>query len=168
MSSVMEDGFALREARVEDAPAITEIYNHFVLTSIVTFDLEPKSVEAMREGLRTATLPWLVCTQDDRLVAYSYASSWKSRCAYSRTVESTLYVRPEFARRGIGIRLYRELLARLEQAGVHTVLGGISGPNEPSVAMHEKLGFERIGCMREVGWKFDRWIDVEYWQKILD
>lgn len=164
----MRDQFELREARLEDAEALAEIYNYFVLNSIVTFDLEPKSVESFRERLQGASLPWLVCTSVERVVAYSCASPWKSRCAYDRTVESTLYVRPEFARRGIGMRLYRELLARLESAGLHTVLGGISVPNEASVAMHVKLGFERVGCMREVGWKFERWIDVEYWQKRLE
>ncbi len=157
----------LRDARLEDADALAEIYNYFVLNSVVTFDLDAKPSEYFREQLREATLPWIVCTEEERVVGYSYASSWKSRCAYDRTVESTVYVKPEAARRGIGILLYRELLARLERAGTHTVMGGIAVPNEASVALHKKLGFERVGCLREVGWKFERWVDVEYWQKIF-
>jgi len=163
----MDACFEIRDAHLDDAEAIAEIYNHFVLHSIVTFDLEPKSVEKVRDELREGSLPWLVCVYEERVIAYSYASAWKSRCAYEHTVESTLYVSSEFGRRGIGWQLYTELLARLADAGVHTVLGGISVPNDPSSAMHKKLGFELIGTMREVGRKFDRWIDVEYWQKKL-
>ena len=163
----MSSEFELRDARLEDAEALTEIYNHFVLNTWVTFDLDPKPAEYFREQLRAATLPWLVCTEGDQVVAYSYASPWKSRCAYERTVESTVYVTPDYARRGIGVSLYRELLARLEEAGTHTVLGGIAVPNDPSIALHKKLGFEQVGRLREVGRKFERWIDVEYWQKLL-
>lgn len=163
----MDASFEFRDARSADAEAITAIYNHFVATSIATFDLDPKSVEAFRKRIESGSHPWLVCVHEEQVVAYSHASPWKAKRAYERTVESTLYVQPEFARRGIGMRLYRDLLVRLKLAGVHTVLGGITVPNDASVSMHEKLGFERVGIMSEVGWKFDRWIDVEYWQKTL-
>lgn len=163
----MDANFTFRDAQPNDADELAAIYNHFVATSIVTFDLDSKPAAAFRDRIEAGTHPWLVCVHEGRVVAYSCASPWKAKRAYERTVESTLYVQPDFARRGIGMRLYRDLLARLAGSGVHKVLGGITVPNEASVQMHKKFGFERVGVMYEVGFKFDRWVDVEYWQKTL-
>jgi phosphinothricin acetyltransferase len=82
-------------------------------------------------------------------------------------VESTVYVRPDCARQGIGRQLYTELMARLRDLGIHAVIGGIALPNEASVALHEALGFRKVAQFKEVGFKFDRWIDVAYWQRTL-
>ena len=160
----------IRLPRPGDEVEICRIYNHYVATTIVTFDTEPAS-EAMMAAAMTANparLPWLVCEQEGRVVGYAGASEWKSRCAYRFSVESTIYLDPGCGGRGIGTRLYGDLLGRLRAAGHHSVLGGIALPNPASVALHEKLGFEKVGQLKEVGRKFDRWIDVGYWELIFD
>jgi len=101
------------------------------------------------------------------LLGYCYASKWKGRCAYRYSVESTVYLSPDATGKGIGSKLYGTLLAELRQRQFHTVIGGIALPNPASVALHEKLGFEKVAQFRQVGNKFGRWIDVGYWQLLL-
>lgn len=162
----MSGDIEIRSAQLSDAAAIAEIYNAAVESSHATFDLEAQTVESFQQRIASATELhcWFVAAQGDTICGYSCASPWKPRRAYARTVETSVYVRTEFGRQGLGTRLYRTLLDQLEAAGVHTILGGIALPNDVSAHMHEKFGFERAGVLREVGYKFDRWIDVEYWQ----
>jgi L-amino acid N-acyltransferase YncA len=103
----------------------------------------------------------------ERIVGYAYASKWRARFGYRHSVESSVYLAPDQQRRGLGGMLYRRLLARLREQGCHAVMGGIALPNPGSVALHEKLGFEQVAHFREVGRKFDRWVDVSYWQMTL-
>ena len=115
----------------------------------------------------TAALPWFVCETDGRVSGYAYASPWKSRSAYRRSVESTVYVAPHSAGHGIGSMLYRALISDLRERDLHTVIGGIALPNAASVALHEKMGFRKVAEFAEVGWKFERYIAVGYWQLLL-
>lgn len=157
----------IREVRQSDVDAICEIYNHYVLNTVVSFEEQAVAAEEMRkriEEVRAAKLPWLIFENEGRVLGYAYASAWKSRCAYRHSVESTVYLRPDAVGRGHGSLLYAELLARLRDAKLHTAIGGIALPNPGSVALHEKLGFEKIAHFKEVGSKFGRWIDVGYWQ----
>jgi phosphinothricin acetyltransferase len=159
----------IRPPRPADATAICRIYNHFVKETIVTFATEETSTEQMAIEV-TATcekFPWLVWEEDGRVLGYALASEWKSRCAYQFSVETTIYLDPAAAGRGIGTLLYGDLLDRVAAAGHHSALGGIALPNPASVALHEKLGFLKVGHLKEVGRKFDQWIDVGYWQKIF-
>ncbi|MFN8397251.1 MAG: arsinothricin resistance N-acetyltransferase ArsN1 family B [Bacteroidia bacterium] len=158
----------IREAGPEDAAAVVEIYNHFILNTIVTFEEEAISVEEMlgRMAEVQGKFPWLVVEVEGRVLGYAYASSWKSRCAYRNSVESTIYLHPEATGRGHGYPLYMELLRRLKELGLHAVIGGIALPNAGSVALHEKCGFRKIGEFVEVGNKFGGWINVGYWQLI--
>ena len=117
----------------------------------------------MARRIRAATLPWLVIEEAGVLAGYARASPWKTRPAYRHTVEGSVYVDPPFQRRGHGRRVYEALLAELRGREVHVVLAGIALPNPASIALHESLGFAPSGVMREVGWKFGRWIDVGYW-----
>jgi phosphinothricin acetyltransferase len=122
---------------------------------------------AQRIAETLQSLPWLVWEQDESLQGFCYASKWKGRCAYRHSVESTVYVRADSIGRRIGSRLYRALLDELRRRKFHTVIGGIALPNDASVALHEKLEFEKVAQFREVGNKFDRWTDVGYWQLLL-
>jgi L-amino acid N-acyltransferase YncA len=160
----------IRPAGVEDAAQLCDIYNHYVLNTPITFEEQAMTVEDMRGRVSetTASLPWLVWEEENILLGYSHASKWKGRCAYRYSVESTVYLRPNKSGRGIGSALYRELLVQLKEQHFHTVIGGIALPNIASVALHEKLGFEKIAQFREVGKKFGQWIDVGYWQMLLD
>jgi phosphinothricin acetyltransferase len=115
----------------------------------------------------TAGFPWLVACEDGVVKGYAYAALWRPRSAYRYSVETTVYVDRECMGKGIGTRLYTELLRRLPPLGVHSAMGVIALPNDASVALHEKLGFRKAGHFREVGLKFGRWIDVGCWQLIL-
>lgn len=159
----------LRSATPADAAALADIYNPFVLHSTVTFEEEPVEPAEMARRIaeRPTALPWLVEEVEGRLLGYAYASPWKPRSAYRFTVESTVYVAPDAARQGVGERLYRALLDELRSQGIHTVIGLIALPNEASIALHEKLGFEKAAHLKAVGRKFDHWIDVGNWQLVL-
>lgn len=163
----------MRDVTESDAAQICDIYNYYVLHTTITFEEEAVSADAMvlrieeggEDGARG--LPWLVWGEEEQVLGFCYASKWKGRCAYRHSVESTVYVHPDFLGRGIGLRLYEALLAELRLLGIHAVMGGIALPNEASVALHERLGFEKVAHFREVGRKFERWIDVGYWQLVL-
>lgn len=159
----------IRAARKDDAPALCAIYNHYIRGSHATFREEPVSASEMAELIETlgAIWPWLICLRGGDVLGYAYAKRWQPRSAYRYAVEASVYVAPGAEGQGVGTGLYRELLSRLRQAGVHTVIGGIALPNDASVALHEKLGFEKVGQLKEVGWKQRRWIDVGYWQLVF-
>ncbi|MEJ7807659.1 MAG: arsinothricin resistance N-acetyltransferase ArsN1 family B [Telluria sp.] len=157
----------LRDATLDDAPAIGTIYNHFVATTTISFEEERATDADIRRriaAVRDAGLPWLVAEIDGQVAAYAYATQWRVRSAYRFSVESSVYVAPQRARCGLGRALYRTLLERLRSAGIHLVVGGIALPNDASIALHESMGFEKAAHFSEVGFKFDRWIDVGYWQ----
>jgi L-amino acid N-acyltransferase YncA len=159
----------VRRVSAADAQAICAIYNHYVAHTVVTFEQEPVSVPSMGARIleTAAAYPWLVADSEQGVVAYAYATRWRSRAAYDRTVESTVYVRSDATGRGFGFPLYMALLDALRQQSIHAVVGCIALPNPRSVAFHEKCGFRKVGHFPQVGRKFDRWVDVEFWQAIL-
>jgi L-amino acid N-acyltransferase YncA len=160
----------IRSATSSDAEAIARIYNHHISNTIVTFEEEPiasSEIVARIVEVTSASLPWIVLEQDGQIAGYAYASKWKGRCAYRFSVESTIYLAQEATGRGLGTKLYERLLSLLEERRMHVVIGGIALPNAASVALHEKLGFEKVAHFKEVGFKFNQWIDVGYWQRTL-
>ncbi|MEP1095800.1 MAG: arsinothricin resistance N-acetyltransferase ArsN1 family B [Cyclobacteriaceae bacterium] len=161
----------IRIATSDDSKAISDIYNYYVLNSHSTFETEPVSVEEMGQRIERVTrefqLPWLVFEIDGKIAGYTYATQWKPRAAYEKTVETTVYLHQEEFGKGIGSQLYIGLLEQLENSGYHAILGGIAQPNEASIALHEKLGFVKVGQLKEVGLKFNKWVDVGYWQLIF-
>src|SRR3954468_20997968 len=128
----------IRTATVEDAPAICAIYNPYVTGSTISFEEEPVSLEAMRTRITevTALFPWLVFEEHGQVGGYAYATRWRVRAAYRHSVEASLYIAPQFQKRGIGTRLYTELIERLRAQGVHQVIGGAALPNPGSAALH--------------------------------
>jgi L-amino acid N-acyltransferase YncA len=159
----------IRACTAADAAAICEIYNPFVRDTVVTFEEAPVAVAEMAQRIAdvTARFPWLVAEEQGAIVGYVYATPWKVRSAYRFSVESTVYVAPGHRGRGVGAALYQELILALRRLGVHCAVGGIALPNAASIALHEKIGFKKIGQFIEVGRKFDRWVDVGYWELIL-
>ncbi len=159
----------IRNATLGDAAAICNIYNHYVLHTIITFEEEPVTEEDMAQRITTisADYPWLVYEENDTIIGYAYAGSWKTRSAYRFTVESSVYLHHQHHGKGLGRKLYNELIHHLRQRNIHTVIGGISLPNEASIALHEKLGFKYLGKFDEVGLKFNNYIDVGYWTLTL-
>jgi phosphinothricin acetyltransferase len=160
----------IRPASEQDAAAICAIYNHFVRTTTISFEEQAVSEAGMAKRIReyTAVLPWLVFEQDGVVAGYAYATLWRVRAAYRFSVESSIYVSPDMPGRGIGSALYRALIGELRHRGAHAVIGGIAQPNPASVALHEKLGFEKVAHFKQVGRKFDRWVDVGYWELLLN
>lgn len=148
-----------------DAPAVREIYAPSVATHI-TFELEVPSVEEMRKRIMETkkTYPWLVYEEGGVIAGYSYATQFRTRAAYAWTCESVVYVRDGFHGRGIGTQLYRRLFELLKHQGFVNVIAGIALPNDPSVHLHESLGFKRAGLYRDTGYKNGRWIDTGWWQ----
>ena len=161
----------IHHATADDAEAIVAIYNHYVLNTAISFEEEPVSADEMRTriaGVLDAGLPWLVAMEGTRLLGYAYATKWRVRHAYRFSVESSVYLAQDAASRGIGTALYRALLSRLRDTGVHLVIGGIAQPNPASVGLHEKMGYQQAAMFKEVGFKFGKWIDVGYWQLNLE
>ncbi len=161
----------IRDATPDDAEAIAAIYHHYVKNTIITFEIDPVSSETTRERIeevQRAGYPWLVSETDGTVDGYAYASRFRDRAAYQHSAETTIYLAPNSTGRGIGAALYRALLERLRTMPIHLVVGTIALPNAASVRLHESLGFTRVGAFTEIGRKFDRWIDVGFWQLRLD
>jgi phosphinothricin acetyltransferase len=159
----------IRACAAGDAPALCAIYNHYVRDTVITFEEAPVAAPEMAQRMvDVATrFPWLVAEEGNEVVGYAYAAPWKTRSAYRFSVETTVYVAASHTGRGIGTALYREAIDAVRKLGVHCVIGGIALPNAASVALHEKLGFMKVAQFVEVGRKFDRWVDVGYWELIL-
>lgn len=160
----------IRSASAADAHAISTVYNHFILQSTATFEEAAITPQEMAQRMEASAgrLPFLVAEIDGAVAGYACAAPWKTRSAYRHTVETSVYVAAGFAGMGLGSRLYQALLQDLRARGVHAVLAGIAMPNNASVGLHEAFGFTQVGQMREVGRKFDQWLDVGYWQLLLN
>jgi L-amino acid N-acyltransferase YncA len=157
----------IRAACEDDAADIAGIYNHYVVHTHVTFETDPVPDEEMARRMAAIvadSLPWLVAVSSGRVIGYAYATVWNKRAAYRFSVESTIYLSPLHTGRGVGMRLYKTLVETIGRSQAHTVVAGIALPNEPSVGLHEKLGFRKVAHFEQVGCKHDQWVDVGYWQ----
>lgn len=159
----------IRNAKVSDAAAIAEIYNHYVLGSAVTFETEAVTPDGMAARIRAISQhhPYLVHEEDDRVTGYCYAHAWKERAAYRHTLETTVYVAATERGKGVGERLMRELIRRCRTAECHALVACITGGNEASEALHRKLGFLKVSHFGQVGRKFGRWLDVVDYELLL-
>ncbi len=108
--------------------------------------------------------PYLVCEENDDIIGYAYAAQYKPRSAYKHSVEVSVYVKSNLKRKGIGKILYERLFDELSKTDIHAIIAGIALPNQASTKLHENFGFKKIAHFREVGWKFNKWIDVAYWK----
>ena len=160
---------SIRVVSTADAVAICAIYNPYVLETVISFEQAPVTEAEMAKRIQeyTANYPWLVAEADGKVVAYAYASRWRTRAAYDYALESTVYVDKAYAGRGIAKPLYLELLRELKSRGIRAVVGCIALPNDASVALHEKCGFVKVAHFPGVGRKFERWVDVGFWQATL-
>ena len=160
----------VRSASADDLQAITDIYNSYVLTSTATFDREPRSVEAQRSWLRAHDRPmWpvVVAEEDERILGWASLSQWSDRSCYDATVEISVYVERAERGKGVGTGLVRAVMAIGEANGVHCIIARITEGNAVSVRLFETHGFEHVGTMREVGWKFGSFQNVVTMQRLF-
>lgn len=159
----------IRPAEATDMPAIAEIYNDAVLNSVATFDVEPWTPERREQWFREHGHPYaaFVAESAGEVVGWASLSPFRPKPAYLHTAENSVYVRSDATGNGIGKLLLQRTLEAAIENGFHTVIGGIALPNEASERLHASLGFERVGVEREVGYKFERWIDVLWMQRLL-
>jgi len=158
----------VRVATTDDAEAIAAIYAPVVANTTISFEFVPPTVDEMRAriGATLQSLPWLVSLDDvGRVDGYVYAGRHRERAAYQWAVDVSAYVREDARRSGVGRRLYGVLFEELRRLGYCQAFAGIALPNAASVALHEAMGFEKLGVYRNVGFKFERWHDVGWWQK---
>lgn len=158
----------VRRAAFEDLSAITEIYNQAILKTTATFDTEPKTVENQKTWFENHGTKYLllVAEEDGKVLGWASLSRWSDRCAYSDTAEISLYVDEKYRGKGIGKKLLRTIIQEGEKTGIHSVIARIAEGNETSIHLHQSVGFEHIGIMKEVGRKFGRLLDVYLMQKI--
>ena len=161
----------IRNVTLNDSSALSELYNYFIRTSGATFDEIEITQEEMGKRIKNIHFdkhfPYLVYEEEGDVIGYAYASSFRERNAYRFTVESTVYVNPKYFGKGVGKALYVELLSQIKSQGFHLVVGVITLPNEASVRLHEQMGFQKAGQLKEVGYKFEQWRDVGFWELLL-
>ena len=159
----------IRDACEDDLAAIDEIYNHYVATSTCTYQYEPTTPAERLEWFRShdAAHPITVAVQDGKVVGWGALSWFRERAGYRFTVEDTLYVRHDRHRRGIGAALLADLIERARRLGHRTMIAGVSAEQTGSIALHRRAGFELVAHFRQVGFKFDQWLDVVFLQRAL-
>lgn len=159
----------IRPVTLEDAEAIANIYNYYVECTVITFEEELISVDEMRERIKTisASFPYIVYIENDEVVGYAYANTWRTRKAYRFSAESSIYVKHDCHSKGIGHQLYSNLIDSLRNLGFHMVVGGVTLPNEKSEKLHNRLGFTKVAHFKDAGWKFEQWLDVGFWELLL-
>ena len=166
----MTSNVTIRRAVDTDLSDIAAIYAHEIANSVATFDLEPPTLsywEQRLTGGQRGDHLLVAVDADDDVVGYAYSWSYRPRPAYFLTRETSIYLDPSVRGRGIGRVLYPALLETMAASGVHTAVALVAQPNPASVALHKACGFEHVGSMREVGYKFDQWVDVEWYQRML-
>lgn len=181
----------IRLAELVDVAAMLEISNWAAINTPANFSIEPESLASWEQSFRETheMYPWVVGDAEmgevnghsgdetlpltpslggrGKILGFAKASPWKGRCAYDWSVEATVYVHPDHFGKGIGKSLYGKLFPILKAQGYRTLLGGITLLNEASVRLHESFGMKRVAMFESIGWKFEQWHDVGYWQLIL-
>jgi phosphinothricin acetyltransferase len=161
--------FHVRPARRSDLPDLTEIYNHCVINTAITFDIEPFTVEQrgkwFDEHADTGRYRLLVAEERGRVIGFAGAGPFRNKRAYETTVETTIYCAPGATGRGIGTAMYRELFDAIAQEDINRILAGITLPNDASIALHEHCGFRRAALFSENGRKFGRFWDVAWFER---
>ena len=160
---------AVRRATAADLAAINDIYNHYVLHSTTTYQIEPETMADRQKWFssRGPQHPVIVAEFDGVVVGWGSLSRYHARAAYARTVENSVYVRDDLRGQGIGSALLAELIRLARELGHHTIIAGIDADQAASVALHARFGFTKVGDMKQLGHKFGRWLDVVYMQLML-
>lgn len=159
----------IRPVHINDAQELLDMYNYYVMNTTVTFDIEPLTLDVFKEKIKQiiTEYPFIVFEENNDILGYAYGSRFRPRAAYNYVAESTVYVKHTAHGNQIGSKLYAELIRLLKKTNLHTVLGVLTIPNEASIKLHEKFGFEQVANLREVGFKFGEWQHIGIWQLTL-
>jgi phosphinothricin acetyltransferase len=159
----------IRLGAAEDAADVLAIYAPIVQLTAISFEISVPTVDEMSDRItdRQPTHPWLVAEGPEGILGYAYAGRFNLRAAYGWSVETSVYVADQAQKQGVGRALYTALLDILTAQGYRQAMGIIALPNEASVALHERSGFEPVGVLESIGWKFGAWHDVGWWQRPL-
>ncbi len=160
----------IRGVEVRDAADIAAIYNYYIRETIITFETEEIDTAEMENRIKKileAGYPFIVHEENNKITGYAYVGKFRERSAYSESLETSIYLDINEKGRGIGRKLYKRLIELSQEAGVHVLIGVVSYPNLASQRLHESVGFEKAGVIKEAGKKFGKYIDVEFWSYIL-
>ena len=160
----------IRGVELRDAADIAAIYNYYIRETIITFETEEIDTAEMENRIKKileAGYPFIVHEENNKITGYAYVGKFRERSAYSESLETSIYLDINEKGRGIGRKLYKRLIELSQEAGVHVLIGVVSYPNLASQRLHESVGFEKAGVIKEAGKKFGKYIDVEFWSYIL-
>lgn len=159
----------MRSATLDDAPALLEIYRPFIENTAVSFETQVPTVDEFAARVEKALKgwAWLVAEVDGQIAGYAYGGTHRERAAYRWSVETSVYLHSDFHRRGIAKLLYSQLFDVLAKKGYCNAYAGATLPNDASIGFHRSMGFEWVGVFKRVGWKFGRWHDVAWMQRVL-
>jgi phosphinothricin acetyltransferase len=159
----------IRPVSIDDAMAIRDIYNYYIVNTAVSFEEEPLGVREMTERIQkiSAKYPWFVWEEAGEVLGYAYVNTWRERAAYRYAAELSIYLKKGYEGKGIGGKLFGHLLEGVKKTNIHALVSGITLPNARSVILHEKFGFKKVTQFNEIGFKMGKWLDVGYWELIL-
>ena len=170
--NVMNDYQRVACTHERHAAAILDLFNEAIATATALYDYAPRPLAAMQAWFAAkAQGGYPVIGFEDgqgRLAAFGSYGSFRAWPAYKYTVEHSVYVQAEQRGRGLGVLVLQALVEAARQAGLHTMIGGIDAQNAASIALHRRLGFEHVGTLPQVGFKFGRWLDLAFYQRLLD
>jgi phosphinothricin acetyltransferase len=162
----------VREASLGDLPSLTDLYNHYILHTPITFDLEPYRPEQRlawfeehSDGRRYRLL--VACDPQGGILGYASSGRFRPKAAYEPTVETSVYCRPEASGQGIGTLLYRTLFEAIADQDIHRIVAGITEPNAASAALHRRFSFRSVGTFTQMGRKFGKYWDVTWLERPL-
>lgn len=159
----------IRKFQDKDLQPIVDILNYYVKNDVCIFQMEPYSYTEIKQKFQSIlqTYPVFIAEAEGKLVGFAYGSRWRDRPAYAQSVETSIYIHPDYKHSGLGKPLYQKLISALSEMNFHLVVAGMTMPNKGSQKLHEKLGFEKVGEFKDAGMKFGQWHNVGFWQKVL-
>ncbi|NQT57574.1 MAG: N-acetyltransferase family protein [Bacteroidetes bacterium] len=167
----MENSTHYRYAELTDIPELTSIYNHYIRHTTATFDLEPVTIENRQEWFNyhnpESRYKIITAIQNETVIGYACTSTFREKAAYATSVESSIYMHPDYTGHGVGFNLYSKLFSLLEETDIHRVYACITIPNPVSISLHTKFQFKKVGLFTEAGFKFGKYRDIQWMEKQL-
>ena len=160
----------VRKAGEEDLPVLLDIYNDIILHTTAVYDYQPHTLDMRRQWWQTKQeqgFPVFVAEENENILGFSSIGPFRAWAAYQYSVENSVYVRSDCRGKGIGKLLLAPLIDAAKELGMHTIIAGVDAGNESSLRLHQHFGFTEVAHFREVGWKFDRWLDLKFLQLML-